>query len=94
MHSNLSGPTKAVCYREVFATRRVCCERSHCSYNCQYRPGLVCVCVCVCTSMCMCVHSLNACAHYFGKFPLFLSVFLSVHIRIFTQHLPNPKTCF
>ena len=32
MHSNLSGPTKAVCYREVFTIRRVCYERFHCNY--------------------------------------------------------------
>ena len=26
MHSNLSGPTKAVCYREGFSIRGVCCK--------------------------------------------------------------------
>ena len=30
MHSNLPGPTKAICYREVFTIRRVCYERFHC----------------------------------------------------------------
>ena len=32
MHSNLSGPTKAVCYREVFTIRGVCYKRFHCMY--------------------------------------------------------------
>ena len=27
MHNNLAGPTKAVCYREVFTIRRVCYKR-------------------------------------------------------------------
>ena len=40
MHSNLSGPTKAVCYREVFAIRGVCYKRFHCIYmrlgTCEY----------------------------------------------------------
>ena len=31
MHSNLSGPTKAVCYREVFAIKGVCYKRFHCA---------------------------------------------------------------
>ena len=30
MHSNLSGPTKAVCYREVFTIRGVCYKRFQC----------------------------------------------------------------
>ena len=29
MHSNLSGPTKAICFREVFAVRGVCYKRFH-----------------------------------------------------------------
>ena len=32
MHSNLCGPTKAVCYREVSTIRGVCFKRFHCTY--------------------------------------------------------------
>ena len=30
MHGNVSGATKAVCYREVSTIRVVCYKRSHC----------------------------------------------------------------
>ena len=39
MHSNISGPTKAVCYREVTAIRGVCYKRFHCMYS-SYMPSL------------------------------------------------------
>ena len=32
MHSNVSRPTKAVCYREVFTIRGVCYKRFLCIY--------------------------------------------------------------
>ena len=31
MHANVSGPTKAVCYREASTTRGVCYKRFHCN---------------------------------------------------------------
>ena len=30
MHANVSGPTKAVCYRKVFTIRGVCYKRFYC----------------------------------------------------------------
>ena len=32
MHSNLFGPTKAVCYGEVSTVKGVCYKRFHCTY--------------------------------------------------------------
>ena len=31
MHSNLSGPMEAVCYREVSTIRGVCCKKLRCN---------------------------------------------------------------
>ena len=47
MYNDLSGPTKAVCYREVFTIRGVCEKRSHCVSLCMY------VCTYVHTYVCM-----------------------------------------
>ena len=33
MHSNISGPTKAVCYREVSTIGGICYRRFHCTSN-------------------------------------------------------------
>ena len=46
MHSNLSGPTKVVCYREVFTIGGVCYEWFHRMYSRkgQLRQTRLCVC--------------------------------------------------